>query len=393
MTPQASEELGSGGREAATRRQRFVTALNHEEPDRVPIAFGGPECSINQAAHHNLLDYLGLLRRDPPVIIDNILQIVEPDERLYDVFDVDVRWLIPREGPAAWRDDHEVYVDEFGRTFRAGGSFYNQVDYPLKEGTGVELARYSFPDVTAPSRVEGLTEKAQSLYEAGYGLVGDGAWGIYEISSSLRGTENLFLDMALRLDYVETLALEVYEQHIKPFYSTLMETIGQWLQMVVVSDDYGGQQQLLFSPEVFRRVYKPLLADLVAHIKGLGDVKVYIHSDGAVAPLISDFREIGLDGLNPVQYTAAGMQANVLKETYRETLGFFGGGIDNEVLSFQSAEDVRSAVRQQITALAPGGGYLFATIHNISPEVPPANVVAFFEAGKEFGRYPIGAQP
>jgi uroporphyrinogen decarboxylase len=243
--------------------------------------------------------------------------------------------------------------------------------------------------MAAHNRAEDLARKARDLYQAGYGLVGDGAWGIYEVSSSLRGAQNLFLDMALNLDYVEKLAQRVYLEHIKPFYTLLLKAVGQWLQIVIVSDDYGGQEQLLFSPEIFRRIYKPLLLDLVHHIKSLADVKVYIHSDGAVAPLIPDFIEIGLDGLNPVQYTAAGMDAQMLKATFGERLGFFGGGIDNEVLSFQSIKDIRQDVRQQVTALAPGGGYLFATIHNISPEVPPENVVAFFEAGKEFGRYPV----
>ncbi len=376
-----------------SRRERFAMALNHQEPDRVPVAFGGPECSINRIAHRNLLRHLGLEEHEPPVIMDNILQIVEPDERLYDAFDVDVRWIVPREGPVEWGACGETYVDEFGRTFKAGGGFYNQVDFPLQAGSEAELAHYTFPDMTAHNRTEGLAEKARRLAGAGCGLVGDGAWGIFEVSSSLRGVENLFVDMALNLDYVERLAQCVYEEHIRPFYTMLLEAAGEWLQMVVVSDDYGGQQNLLFSADIFRRVYKPLFADLTAHIKALADVKVYLHSDGAVAPLIPDFIEIGLDGLNPVQYTAAGMQAASLKQTYGDRLGFFGGGIDNEVLSFKPVEDVRRDVRQQVTALAPGGGYLFATIHNISPEVPPENIVAFFEAGRELGQYPIGSQP
>lgn len=374
--------MNAGG---MSRRKRFLMALNHEEPDRVPIAFGGPECSINLTAHQNLLDYLGLKYTHQPTIIDNILQIVEPDERLYDVFDIDVRWIVPKEGPVAWGPNRETYVDEFGRVFKSGGGFYNQIEHPLKEGTEAELARYKFPDMSAHNRTEGLADKAHHLFEAGYGLVGDGAWGIYEIASSLRGTENLFLDMALNLDYVKLLSKRVYEEHVKPFYTMLLEKTGQWLQMVVVSDDYGGQSSLLFSPDIFRQVYKPLFADLVEHIRTLADVKIFIHSDGAVAPLIPDFIEIGLDGLNPVQYSAAGMEAVSLKREFGDRLSFFGGGIDNEVLSFETIEDIRRDVQQQMLALSPGGGYLFATIHNISPEVPPENIVAFFEAGKEFG--------
>jgi uroporphyrinogen decarboxylase len=325
---------------------------------------------------------------DPP-IIDNILQLVDPDERLYEVFDVDVRWIIPHEPPVDWRADGEIYVDEFGRRFKAGGGFFNQIDHPLQEGTDEELARYQFPDLTAHNRMAGLVEKARDLNQAGYGLTGDGAWGIYEISSSLRGTQNLFLDMALRPDYVNRLAIRVYEEYIQPYYTMLLQEIGPWLQMVIISDDYGGQRNLLFSPDLFRNVYKPLLAKLVVHIRDLTDARIYLHSDGAVAPLIPDFIEIGLDGLNPVQYTAAGMEAETLKTMYGGALGFFGGGIDNEVLSFGTEEQIRRDVQQQITRLGPSGGYIFATIHNIAPEVPPENILAFFKAGKEFGKYPL----
>jgi uroporphyrinogen decarboxylase len=372
-----------------SRRQRFEIALNHQEPDRIPIAFGGPECSINLSAHRRLLDYLGYYSVGAPVITDNILQLVEPDERLYDVFDVDVRWIVPHEAPVNWSPDREIYIDEFGRQFKAGGGFFNQVDYPLKEGTDAELARYRFPDMSAHNRMAGQVDRARHLYDAGYGLTGDGAWGIYEISSSLRGTENLFVDMALNPDYVTKLAERVYAEHIRPFYTMLLQAAGQWLQMVIISDDYGGQRSLLFSPDIFRSTYKPLLAELVTHIRTLTDAKIYLHSDGAVAPLIPDFIEIGIDGLNPVQYTAQGMQAGALKQKFGDFLGFFGGGIENEVLSFGSTDVIRQDVQQQINMLAPGGGYIFASIHNITPEVPPENIMAFFEAGKEFGKYPL----
>jgi uroporphyrinogen decarboxylase len=379
-------------RSSLSRRQRFELALNHQEPDRVPIAFGGPECSINISAHHRLLDYLGYLPAGEPAIIDNILQLVDPDERLYEVFDVDVRWIMPCEAPVDWSSDHETYVDEFGRLFKAGGGFYNQIDYPLKEGTEKELARYRFPDLTMYDRMSGLIDKARHLNQAGYGLTGDGAWGIYEISSSLRGTQNLFLDMALHLDYVTRLAERVYEEHIQPYYTMLLQDVGQWLQMVVISDDYGSQRNLLFSPAIFRNIYKPLLAKLVTHIRTLTSAKIYLHSDGAVASLIPDFIEIGLDGLNPVQYTAEGMEADTLKRKFGDALGFFGGGIDNEVLSFGLVEQIRHDTQQQIAKLAPGGGYIFASIHNIAPEVPPDNTLALFRAAREFGKYPITMQ-
>jgi uroporphyrinogen decarboxylase len=108
-----------------------------------------------------------------------------------------------------------------------------------------------------------------------------------------------------------------------------------------------------------------------------------------VSEILPDFIEIGIDGINPVQYTAKGMEAERLKKEFGKNLGFFGGGIENEILSYGSIAQIKQDAQHQIVALAPGGGYLFATIHNISPEVPPENVEAFFQIGLEYGRFPV----
>ncbi len=375
------------------RRERLVAALQHREPDRVPILFGGPECSIHQQAHQNLLSYLHYEARSSAPIIDNILQIVEPDMRLQSHFDVDALFLVPREAPVVWERAGDTYLDEFGRRFRLAGGFYNQADHPLLQGTTEELAAYKFPDVSQHNRVGGLADKARRLYEQGFGLVADGAWGIYEVSSSLRGTAELFLDMAADPGYVEALAERVLEEHLIPFYTLLLKEVGAWVQLVIISDDYGSQEGLLFSPNIFRRIYLPRLRRLVEHIKTLADARVYIHSDGAISEIIPDFIAAGIDGLNPVQYTAKRMTADRLKREFGNHLGFFGGGIDNEILSFGSVEQVESDVRRQVTTLGRGGGYLFATIHNIPPEAPPENVVASFRAAAEFGKYPLDPRP
>ena len=371
-----------------THRERVLCALCHREGDRVPIVFGGPEAAIHRLAHANLLRHLGYDPAERPApVIDTILQIVEPDQRLHERFGTDLLFLVPREGPMQWSGDGSGYVDEFGRRFQAGGGFYNQVESPLREGTLEELARYRFPDMFAHDRAAGLGERAWRLFQQGHGLAADGAWGLYEICSSLRGTAGFFMDMLLQPAYVEVLAERVLCEHLIPFYTMLLREVGPCVQLVMVSDDLGDQENLLFSPALYRRLFKPRLARLVSYIKGLVDAKVYIHSDGAVSELILDFIEAGIDGLNPVQYTARGMEGERLKREFGRELGFFGGGIDNEVLSFGTPAGIRRDVQRQMQALKPGGGYLFASIHNISQEVPPENIIAFFQAGLEFGGY------
>lgn len=362
-------------------RQRLLQALNHQEPDRPPRTLGSPSCSLHRQAHQRLLEYLGLPPApQPAAIIDSILQIVEPDPRLIEAFDIDLLWLLPHEAPLQWSADGQRFVDEFGRTFVAGGGFFNQIEAPLRQGTREELRRYRFPVVSNPERYQGLRQKAAQLYAAGFGLGLDGPWGIYEISSSLRGTAEYLMDLAANPGYAAALAERVLEEHHLPFYTNLLQEVAPYIQLVVISDDLGSQQGLLFSPRTFRQIFKPLLRRLVEQIHALADVKVYMHSDGAVADLIPDLIEIGVEGLNPVQYTARGMALDRLKAEFGRHLGFFGGTVENEVLSFSTAEEVRRLTRQNVAILAPGGGFIFASIHNISPEVPPENVVALFEA-------------
>jgi len=365
-------------------RRRVAASLAHREADRVPLTMGGPSCSLHRDAHRNLLLELGLSPEHEAPVIDRILQIVEPDPQLLRRFDVDLLWLLPHEPDVEWSDDDRSYKDGFGRSFVHGGGFFNQAAHPLREGTAEELAAYRFPDLS-PALVAGLGEKAGRLHESGYGLGIDGPWGIYETASSLRGTEDYLVDLALDPDYARALAERVLEEHHLPLYSLLLGEAGAHAQIVGISDDLGGQQGLIFSPATFRSVFKPLLRRLVDHIHGLTDARVYMHSDGAIFDLIPDLIDAGVEGLNPVQYTARGMELDRLKREFGANLGFFGGTLDNEVLSYGTPEAIRRVVRDNVATLAPGGGFLFASIHNIAPEVPPENVVALFEAGLEFG--------
>jgi uroporphyrinogen decarboxylase len=368
-------------------RDRLIASLEHRELDRVPITLGGPSSSFHKIAHQKLLDYLGFIAQADAPIIDNILQIVEPDKRLIEYFHVDTLWLLPQEAPVLLGPGHEDYKDEFGRMFTYSGKFYDQVDYPLKNGTVSELTHYIFPDLTKHNRFAGLKQKAMSLYNSGYGLGADGAWGIYEICSSLRSTTNFFMDLVDDPKYTEELAERVLEEYHKPFYGMLLDVVGPYIQIVGISDDLGSQQGLLFSPKIFRNIFKPRLQKLVEFIHTKVDAKVYMHSDGSIIDILPDLIEIGVDGINPVQYSAKGMSLAQLKKEYGKDLGFLGGTIDNTTLSFGNTEDVRNIVKKNIKILAPGGGFIISSIHNITPEVPPENIVTLFDVGYEHGKY------
>jgi len=366
--------------------RRTLACLNHQQADRVPLTIGGPSCSLHRDAHQSLLRFLGFSPEREAPIIDRILQIVEPDPQILRHFDVDLLWLLPQEADVDWSADCQSYVDGFGRGFVAGGGFFNEVSHPLRDGTMAELAAYRFPELS-PARVTGLRDKAERLHAEGYGLGVDGPWGIYETASSLRGTEDYLMDLALDPDYARAVAERVLEEHHIPFYTLLLREASSHAQLVGVSDDLGSQQGLIFSPQTFRSIFKPLLKRLVDHIHSLADVRVYMHSDGAIYDLIPDLIEAGVEGLNPVQYTARGMELGRLKREFGNDLGFFGGTLENELLSFNTPGAIRAKVRENIATLAPGGGFLFASVHNIGPEVPPENAAALFEAALDYGHY------
>jgi uroporphyrinogen decarboxylase len=160
------------------------------------------------------------------------------------------------------------------------------------------------------------------------------------------------------------------------------------VDLVIEADDLAGQQALLMSPRTYRQVIQPRHKRLFSFIKAQAPVKVFFHSCGAVRQLIPDLIEIGIDILNPVQISAAGMDLRELKREFGQELVFWGGGVDTQgVLGAASPQEVKEHVRRNIGALAPGGGFVFAAVHDIQADVPPENIMAMWEAWEEYGVY------
>lgn len=369
------------------RRLRLQAAICHLESDRIPLTLGSPSCSLHRIAHDNLLKRQGLFQSKPPLITDYILQIVETDPRLMDLFDIDMYWLLPREAPVRWSAGVNGYTDEFGRSFWGESGFFNQISHPLTRHDVGELEAFSFPDLVYTDRFDHLPLQARTLFDQGFGLGIDGPWGIYEISSSLVGTQQYLIDLALDQRYARQVAEKVLEKYHIPFYERLLSRTASFVQVIGISDDLGSQDNLIFSPKTFRNIFKPLLRELIDHIHRLSEAKVYMHSDGAIYTLIPDLIDIGVEGINPVQYTAKGMELEKLKQEFGKDIGFFGGVVDNTVLSFGTPDRVREIARKNVSILKKDGGFIFAPIHNISQEVPPENISALYRAGAEFGVY------
>jgi uroporphyrinogen decarboxylase len=173
------------------------------------------------------------------------------------------------------------------------------------------------------------------------------------------------------------------------YFDTLLTEIGDQVHIVRELDDLGSQQGLLISPEMYREFIKPRQKKLFDFIKRKAPgVKILFHSCGSVYEIIPDLIEVGADILNPVQVTAASMDSLKLKKEFGSEITFWGGGVDTqEILPRGTAQQVRDEVKRRIDDLAPGGGFVFATVHNIQEDVPIENIIALLETLREYGIY------
>jgi uroporphyrinogen decarboxylase len=378
-------------------RERVRLALDHQEPDRVPFDMGGTGLTtIHLTAYANLRRHLGLPAGQPEVMaMAEQLAVVEEDvaQRL----DTDFRLVLPGT-PSGFRyvlrdeGNYEAYTDEWGIGWRKpkdGGFYYDMYQHPLASADSLsEFKGYAFPDPLDEGRFRSLRAQAEEAVarEKTVVLAGPCA-GISEVYSWLRGYEGYYIDLAVNQDYVAYM-LDRLVEFKSAFWERALEEVGDLVDVVVEADDLAGQHQLLLSPKTYRSLVKPRHHRLLTFIKDQGPVNLFFHSCGAVRPLIWDLIEAGIDILNPVQISAKGMDPRELKREYGEDLVFWGGGVDTQqVLDKGTPGEVRADVRQNIEALAPGGGFVFATVHDIQADVPPENLMAMWEAWQEYGTY------
>lgn len=378
-------------------RDRVLQTLNHQEPDRVPFDLGGTGLTtMHVTAYHNLRRHLGFPRVEPRVaFVAEQLALI--DEDVAQRLQTDVRPVLPGTPfnfEYVFRDQgrYEAYTDEWGigwRKPKEGGFYYDMYHHPLAEAKSLEeLEAYPFPDPLDHGRFASLREQAESAAakEKAIVLAGPCA-GIAEVYSWLRGYERYFLDLGLRPDFA-TLLLDRLVAFKCAYWERALDEVGDLVDIVVEADDLAGQESLLMSPETYRTLIKPHHQRLFTFIKDQASVRVFFHSCGAARPLIEDFIQAGIDILNPVQISAEGMDPDKLKEDFGQELVFWGGGVDTQrVLCDGGQEDVRQDVRRNIEALAPGGGFVFAAVHDIQADVPPENVMAMWDAWKAYGLY------
>ena len=387
-----------------TGRERVLTALGHEEPDRVPIVIGACNPTGMKARPYRALQTRldGTAPALAPVryLYDwPELGTVLPDETVLQALHSDVRGVHDRFPAATYaanahRPPGAPYLNDWGgQSTEVEPGVWFQTHHPLAEmETVAELEAYPhWPDMHDPSRVAHLPELAQRLAaENQYAIMGT-PWLLspFERAIDMQGMERLLTLMSANPDYVQALLSRI-TSYCKTLMGHFLAACGDNLDIIGISDDLGTERSLLISPRMYRRILKPVHADFIAFIKAHTRARVFLHTDGDVFDVLDDLVEIGVDILNPIQ-TSAGKMANLpeLKRRYGKNLVFCGAIDSQRILPYGTPADVRQEVRRVIDLLGPGGGYMLAAVHTIMPEVPAENILAMADAAVEFGRYPL----
>ncbi len=384
-----------------TSRERILKSLRHEEPDRVPFDLGSTHLTgISMTAYRNLCKHLGLNCQDAQ-FSDVIQQLAMPSEEVLDYLGVDTRGLYPLtshnwnvEKKLHEMPDKFIYRDEWAIKYqksKESGYWFSIIEEPLKSVSpeNKEVDNFNWPDAGNPERVATLRQKALEYREKGKLVVLKGLCaGLFEMYQRIRGMKNAMMDSLLYPDFSDRVIGKIADLKIE-FWNMALNELHDVVDVIVEADDYGTQESQLISPDHFRQTFKPHINRVLQFIRGKSPKSfLFFHSCGNVRPIIPDFIEMGVDILNPLHISAQGMDPVTLKKDFGKNITFWGGGVETQnILPNGTPQQVADDVKRNIDALAPGGGFVFNTIHNIQAEIPPENIIAMWKTLKEYGKY------
>lgn len=366
-------------------RQRVLAALAHREPDRPPRDLGSTTATgIHPLAYQALKEHLGL--EGGWIYLSARAQLARVEPSVVERLKIDCLPLISQaaaEPPAL--DERRSYVDRWGveRRLPSGGGHYYVSRPPLAEAERTsELRTHAWPepgtDFTSlgheAARLRATTDKA---------LVLNLEVGFLHQAQFMRGFDRWLMDLAADPPFAGALMDAVLEIWLAEAEATIL-AVGDCADVVVYADDIAFQDRPIFSTAMYRRLIRPRQQRVFDLLKRSG-MQVFYHTCGNVRPLIADLVEMGVDILNPVQVSAGEMgDTAALKAQWGDALTFWGGIDTQAVLPRGSAGEVRREVRRRLDDLAGEGGYVLAAVHDIQPEVPPANLCAMFDAADEW---------
>jgi len=398
-----------------TSRARVLAALNHCEPDRIPVDLSGHRSSgIAALAYPKLRQFLGL-PAVPIRVYDVVQQLAIVDEDVLERFGVDTielgrgfalreadwsPWTLPDGTECfvpAWtgierQQDRWIIRSDSGTILAHmpdGALYFEQTYFPLAEEGGPSTVREALAEsmwtaiASPPGPVDSdaLRQGAETL-RAGTDKAIIGLFGgnLFEIGQFCYRNDGFMMMLAAEPEKTHAFLDELMEIHLENL-DRFLGAVGDCIDIILFGDDLGMQTGPMMSPQMYCEFFKPRHSVLWHRAKELADVKVMLHCCGGVRELLGHLIEAGLDAINPVQISCAGMNAAELKAEFGNDITFWGGGCDTrDILPNAAPERVTQHVKEQVATLSPGGGFVFQQVHNILANVPPQNITAMLDA-------------
>ena len=373
-------------------RERVLMALNHQEPDRVPMDFSGTSFTgIQVTAYESMKKKLGV--ETPSVITSKRAQLVAVEDVIKNRLHTDVDGIEldpPVSPPHVAGLPTNTSVDEWGVHWLSGlRGEHTATNSPLaKMETAAEVEAYSaWPNPDDPARYAGLREKVLDLKSRGQRAISVNlGCQIASQARNMRGYEQWCMDFILNPALAEAVMRKIMTIDLI-MAERALAVIGDLADVVTVADDLATQNGPMMSPAIYRKIIKPLQQELFGFIKARTKAKLFYHCCGAASFFLDDLLEANIDILNPIQVSATNMQPEYLKKKYGDRVTFWGGVDTQHLLPYGSPMEVTDGVKRLIDTMAPGGGFILAAVHNIRPEVPPENLLALFDTALAYGQY------
>ena len=411
-----------------TSRERVLASIRHQEPDQVPVDLGAtPSSGISAIAYYNLKQHLGITAGHTRVY-DVVQQLAQPEDNLIDRFGVDAvdvgrmfntrdeDWYdvtLPTGQPVQFPAWFRPVKNEGGGwdAFAPDGTriatmpnkiatFFDQTYFPYLDGYPEDyrdlpkempkihwagLVHSPWDHAGEPDFWAQLRQKAIYLREnTDKALMVVAGCNLFEWGTFLRRLDNFLVDIMLEQAEVARLLDALMEIHLATL-EKVCQAVGDVVDLIRFGDDLGTDQGPFMPPDVYRKLFKPRHTMLCDYVKKHSQMHTFLHSCGSIYKLLPDLIEAGFEVINPVQINSRDMEPERLKQEFGQDITFWGGGADTRhVLNQASPAEVKDHVKRLLDVFAPGGGYVFNTVHNILPDVPPENIVAMYEAIDEF---------
>lgn len=400
-----------------TSRERVLAAIRHEETDRLPIDLGSSRSTgINAIAYSNLRKHLG--DENPTVLFDVKQLLAIPDEEIMQRLGVDVV-ILPRLVPSVG-----VRIDEYkpGQLPCGGGDcllakafeprelpggglgiydkedhliairpkdglYFDEVYNPLADADcEADIDKLPMPSIS-DEEMQWLHDRAKHIYETtDYAISGATSTSLFEKGFKDWGYQNYLMNLMAEPELVE-----YYLDKLTDAYIVMMEryldAVGDFVQIVQNNDDFGSQQGMLISPDLYRRLFKPRHARINEAIRRKRpNIHISLHCCGSIYPIIGDIIESGYDILNPIQKECANMDPLTIKREFGKNVTIWGGALSTQTtMTHGSIDDIINEAKEMIKIYAPGGGFVYSQIHNIQADISPEKILAFFDTGLKYG--------